>query len=115
MLNHSLTQRWGQVIRNPGVIPDQQFADANTDISVVFEQSYTEYGAKEAELSALKDARSKNCYMVHSVPTMDKAKLQSFVDGLSKRAEYLFVTANAENYYESFARDWADFTAAIPA
>ncbi|KAH7068061.1 Spherulation-specific family 4-domain-containing protein [Paraphoma chrysanthemicola] len=103
------------VIRNPGVVPAQQFADANTDISVDFEQSYTEYGAKEAELSALKDNRSGKCYMVHSLPTMDKAKLDDFVDGLSKSAEYLFVTTNAENYYESFGQDWADFTAAIPA
>ncbi|KAF2029229.1 hypothetical protein EK21DRAFT_101299 [Setomelanomma holmii] len=102
------------VIRNPGVIPDFRFNDSNTDISVVFEQSYTEYQSKEADLAALKDDRSNNCYMVHSVPAMDKGKLHTFVDGLSKRAEWLFVTTNDENYYESFADDWADFTAAIP-
>lgn len=102
-------------IRNPGVIPDPKFADSRTDISVTFEQSFTEYQTKEADLAAYKDDRKSQCYMVHSIPSMDKGKLRTFVDDLSKRAEYLFVTSNKENYYESFAEDWAEFIDAIPA
>lgn len=109
-----LADTWvGQVIRNPGVIPAPEFSDANTDISVVFEQSYAEYQTKEAELSTLKDDRSHHCYMVHSTG-LDKGKLHNFVDGLSKKAEYLFVTSNDENYYEKFGADWTNFVDAIP-
>jgi hypothetical protein len=104
-----------QVIRNPGVIPDARFNDTNTDISVVFEESYAQYQTKISDLAALKDARSHHCYMVHSLPSMDKNKLQSFVDDLSKQAEYVFVTSNADNYYESFGSDFADFTDVVPS
>lgn len=102
-------------IRNPGVIPDPKFADSNTDISVVFEQSYVEYQTKETDLAALKDDRKHHCYMVHSIPGFDKSKLRSFVDDLSKRAEYLFLTSNDESYYEKWGSDWADFTDVIPS
>jgi hypothetical protein len=105
----------GQVIRNPGVIPDTKFSDSNTDISVIFEQSYAEYQTKEAALSTLMDSRSHNCYMIHSLSGMDKGKLKKFVEGLSQRAQYLFVTSNDENYYEKFGSDWADFTGVVPA
>jgi hypothetical protein len=104
-----------QVIRNPGVIPDARFNDTNTDISVVFEESYAKYQTKISDLAALKDVRSHHCYMVHSLPSMDKNKLQSFVDDISKQAEYVFVTSNAENYYESFGSDFADFTDVVPS
>jgi hypothetical protein len=102
-------------VRNPGVIPDTKFQDPNTDVSVVFEQSYAEYQTKEGDLAALKEDRLSQCYMVHSIPGLDKGKLRSFVDDLSKRAEYLFLTSNDEHYYESFAADWADFIDVIPA
>lgn len=104
----------GQVIRNPGVIPDARFDDANTDISVVFEQSYNEYQVQESQLSTLSKAnRTQRCYMVHSLNAMDKGKLRDFVYELSKRAKYLFVTNNDEQYYEQFGSDWSDFTDTI--
>ncbi|CAO2653669.1 Nn.00g030800.m01.CDS01 [Neocucurbitaria sp. VM-36] len=103
------------VIRNPGVVPDARFNDTNTEISVVFEQSYTEYQDKTEELAVLNDGRSRHSYMVHSVPQMEKDKLRGFVDDLSKRAEYLFVTSNDENYYEKFGTDWNDFSDVVPA
>jgi hypothetical protein len=95
------------------VIPDSRFGDVNTDITVVFEESYTEYAAKEAELSTLRDDRSHHCYMVNSVPVMDKDKLRGFADDLSKRAKYLFLTTNSEHYYESFGDDWASFATVV--
>lgn len=73
------------------------------------------YQTKVSDLAALKDARSHHCYMVHTLPSMDKNQLRSFVDDLSKQAEYLFVTNNADNVYESFGSDWADFTDAVPS
>ncbi|KAF1850682.1 uncharacterized protein K460DRAFT_301972 [Cucurbitaria berberidis CBS 394.84] len=103
------------VIRNPGVIPEARFDDANTDISVVFEQSYAEYQSKESDLAALKDGRAHHCYMVHSVPGLGKDKLRDFVDDMSKRAEYLFVTSNDKEYYEKFGSDWSDFLDVVPA
>lgn len=102
------------VIRNPGVVPDARFSDTNTDISVVFEESYKQYPVKESELSALQDDRSHNCYMVHSLPTMSKDELRGYVDGLSKRAKHLFVTTNDQDYYQSFGSDWADFVDVVP-
>ena len=97
------------------MIPDSRFNDTNTDVTVVFEQSYSEYQTKEAELSALTDGRSHHCYMVHSASPLNKNTLEDFVDGLSKRAEYLFVTSNDKNYYESFGDDWSDFTDVVPS
>ncbi|KAJ4395155.1 hypothetical protein N0V91_011036 [Didymella pomorum] len=106
-------QRSKMVIRNPGVVPDSRFADPNTDVNVVFEQSYDEYKLKEPELLALDDDRLHRSYMVHSLPTMDRVEMRGFVDVLSRRAEYLFVTNNAERYYEQFGVDWSDFIGAI--
>lgn len=102
-----------QVIRNPGVVPDNRFADPNTDINVVFEQSYDEYELKEPELSAMNHDRLHRCYMVHSLPTLDRGKMRGFVNSLSRGAGHLFVTHNAEHYYEQFAGDWSDFISAI--
>ncbi|KAF2017683.1 spherulin 4-like cell surface protein [Aaosphaeria arxii CBS 175.79] len=102
------------VIRNPGVIPDSRFNDTNTDISVVFEQSLEEYKTKEQALAELPSHRSQYSYMVHSVPLEDKSTMRKFVDELSKKAQYLFVTSNAEQYYESFGSDWAQFTEVVP-
>ncbi|KAL5119597.1 hypothetical protein ACEQ8H_002443 [Pleosporales sp. CAS-2024a] len=102
------------VVRNPGVIPDPRFSDANTDITVVFEESYTQYAALQLDLAALKDGRAHHCYMVHSVPSMSLEQLRQFTRDLSKRAQYLFVTNNSDNIYESFGSDWANFTQAMP-
>jgi hypothetical protein len=81
----------------------------------VFEQSYAEYQTKISALSALQDDRSHHCYMVHSIPSMDTKKLRGFVDDMSKRAEWLFVTDNSEEYYEKWGGDWANFVDAVPS
>lgn len=41
--------------------------------------------------------------------------LTKFVDKLGQQAEYLFVTSNDEEYYESFGSDWATFTDVVPS
>lgn len=97
------------MIHNPGVIPDGQFDDANTDITVVFEESYSVYQTRDKALDALPDHRSDYSFMVHSVPTMAKENLKTFVKQLSNLADFLFVTVNTENFYETFGSDWADF------
>lgn len=103
------------VIRNPGVIPDSRFNDTNTDTTVVFEEAYTKYQREQTSLDALHNHRSEKSYMVHSVPLMKKEELRDWVDGLSRRAEFLFVTTNDADYYESFGTDWADFTGVVPS
>lgn len=96
------------------MVPASQFDDSNTDVSVVFEQSYAEYKTKVSELSTIQNRREQHCYMVHSLPSMADNAFKSYIDELSKGAEYLYVTTNDEHYYESFASDWADFTGAVP-
>jgi hypothetical protein len=51
--------------------------------------------------------------MVNSVPIMDTADLTSFVDQLSVNAQYMFITNNDQDYYETFGSDWANFTAVV--
>lgn len=50
--------------------------------------------------------------MVHSLPS--RTNLQKFVDSLSRRAEYLYVTTSDDGYYEKFGSKWKDFTQAMP-
>jgi len=53
--------------------------------------------------------------MINSVPTMSIADLRKFVDQLSQRAEFLFITHNDQDFYESFGNQWANFTDVVPA
>lgn len=103
-----------QTIHNPGVVPDTRYDDANTDITVVFEQSYPTYTSLTGSLARLPDDRSKYSYMVNSIPFVSKNDLKKFVNRISKRAEFLFVTDNTKNFYESFGAGWADFVEVVP-
>jgi len=103
-----------QVIHNPGTIPDAGYNDTNTDITVVFEESYPAYQAKHASLESLPANRSAYSFMINSVPIMDVDNLRQFVDKLSQLAEFLFITSNTEDFYESFGRQWDNFTSVIP-
>ncbi|KAI9049444.1 hypothetical protein LZ554_006476 [Drepanopeziza brunnea f. sp. 'monogermtubi'] len=100
------------IIHNPGTVPDNRFNDPNTDITVVFEESYTAYSTKLSSLAALGGSRSQYCYMVHSAPTTG---LKRFVHKMSERAEYLFVTDNTQDYYESFGADFSHFADVVPS
>lgn len=102
------------MIHNPGAIPDARYNDSNTDITVVFEDSYQAYQTKEASLQALPKDREGYAYMLHSVPTQSESSLKKFVDQLSLRAEFLFLTTLTQNYYESFDPRWANFTDVVP-
>lgn len=103
-----------QVIHNPGAIPDARYNDTNTDITVVFEQSYQEYQTKQTDLAALPKDRKGYAYMVHSVPFQSESSLRKFVNQLSQRAEYLFATTLSQDFYESFDPRWANFTDVVP-
>jgi hypothetical protein len=101
-------------VHNPGVVPDPRLNDANTDVTVVFEEAYQVYDSKKAELQSLHQNRSQYCYMVHSIPQdMGKRNLEHYIKDLSKHAEYLFLTDLSQNYYESFGPNWKAFTEII--
>ena len=102
-----------QIIHNPGTIPDPRYADANTDITVVFEESYPVFQTRVASLKALPKDRAGYCYMINNVPAMSRSSLQKFVDQLSERAKYLFVTNLDRDFYESFGPQWANFTEVV--
>lgn len=104
-----------QIIHNPGTIPDARYADQNTDVTVVFEQSYTLYQTKQADLESLTADRIHYSYVVHSLPTsMNEADLRKFSDTLSHHAGYLFLTDLDTDYYESFGPNWSKFVDGMP-
>jgi len=102
------------IIRNPGVIPDAGYNDTNTDVVVFFESDYSDYAGHISSLQAQSKDRSKYSIMVNSVPTMSTDGLRSYVSGLSRLAQYLFITDNTQDYYESFGADWSAFTSVVP-
>jgi hypothetical protein len=50
--------------------------------------------------------------MINSVPST--TNLKKFVDDISKHAEFLFITDNTKDFYESFGTGWATFTDVVP-
>lgn len=102
------------MIHNPGTIPDSRYNDTNTDITVVFEDSYSAYQTKWASIAALPKRRSEYSIMIHSVPIMSPSNLHQLVNRLSGPAEFLFITENTQDYYESFGSQWANFTNVVP-
>ncbi|KAL3459624.1 Spherulation-specific family 4 [Aspergillus heterothallicus] len=92
------------VIHNPGTIPDSRLEVPNTDITVVFEQSYDHYEtSQKAALAQEKDPdRDSWAYIFHSVPQMSNSSLESFVDDISRKAAWLYLTTRTDSYYEHF-------------
>jgi hypothetical protein len=111
-----MTNTTEQVVRNPGVVPDSRFASANTDITVVFEESWQVWQARNASVASLPRARHAYSLMLNSVPvdTMSNATLGGLLNNMSSTAEYLFVTSKTENFYESFQPDWLRFVGLSP-
>ena len=82
---------------------------------MVFEQSYNYYSTQEKTLETLGTSNRANySYMLHSVPTMSNSSLKDFVDDLSTRAKYLFLTTLTSNYYEKFDSRLIEFCDAVP-
>lgn len=52
--------------------------------------------------------------MINSVPTLDTDNLRQFVDKLAQLAEFVFITSNSQDFYESFGSLWTNFTSVIP-
>ncbi|KAL2812288.1 Spherulation-specific family 4 [Aspergillus granulosus] len=104
------------VIHNPGTIPDARLAVPNTDITVVFEQSYDHYEtSQKAALAEEKDAdRDTWAYIFHSVPQMSNSSLESFVDELSRKAAWLYLTTRTDSYYEHFDSSLEEFCDVVP-
>lgn len=104
-----------QIIHNPGQVPDSRFSDGNTDSTVVFEETYLSFQSKEAELAGLSQERSRNSYLIHSLPTtMSKEDLRALLAKASQKAGYLFVTNLDHNYFQSFGSIWSKFINAMP-
>ncbi|QDS78007.1 hypothetical protein FKW77_002509 [Venturia effusa] len=103
------------VIHNPGQVPDSRLSDDSTDAAVVFEQTYRSFQAKKAELAGLYRERSRNSYLIHSLPTtMSKEDLGGLIAKASQKAGYLFVTNLDQNYFERFGSIWSTFIKAMP-
>ncbi|EHA25033.1 hypothetical protein ASPNIDRAFT_120939, partial [Aspergillus niger ATCC 1015] len=91
------------VIHNPGTIPDSRYENNATDVTVVFESSYQDFHSEKHSLNAMASNRTAYAYMLHSVPdNLSNSTLRSFVNQMSRKAEYLFLTTLTEDYYESF-------------
>ncbi|GLA19209.1 hypothetical protein AnigIFM62618_006878 [Aspergillus niger] len=91
------------VIHNPGTIPDNRYENNATDVTVVFESSYQDFHSEKHSLNAMASNRTAYAYMLHSVPdNLSNSTLRSFVNQMSRKAEYLFLTTLTEDYYESF-------------
>ncbi|KAL2832338.1 Spherulation-specific family 4 [Aspergillus pseudoustus] len=90
------------IIHNPGTIPDSRLEVPNTDITVVFEQSYDHYEtSQKALLDDEKDVdRDSWAYIFHSVPTMSNSTIENFVDEISRKAAWLYLTTRTDSYYE---------------
>lgn len=80
---------------------------------MVFEHDYPTFLTKEASLDALPKNRSEYCYLINSVPTVGLANLTTLVDTLSAEAQYLFLTEETADYYQSFGTLWTNFTEAM--
>jgi hypothetical protein len=79
---------------------------------VVFEGPYSDLQSQQAQLASLSEGRSQYSYMLHSVPA--STDLGKFVDSLSQRAEFLFLTGLTQNYYENFGPQWEEFVDVMP-
>ncbi|BCS28305.1 spherulation-specific family 4 protein [Aspergillus puulaauensis] len=103
------------VIHNPGTIPDKGLAVPNTDITVAFEQSYNHYEtSQESALKSYDADRDSLAYIFHSVPDMSESNLESFVEDISDRAAYLYLTTRTDQYYEHFDSRLQQFCDAVP-
>lgn len=112
-----------QIVHNPGTIPSPEFFSSNPDITVIFEQSYSEWTSTSSHTTAAfvtntntnttyptPNDRSSYALMVHSLPgSLSGEDLENFVAGLEEIGQHLFLTSNSDNYYESFAEDWGGF------
>jgi hypothetical protein len=108
-----LTVRSGQVIHNPGTVPDPELANPGPDITTIVEESYENYQSsplQERLSSLLRYDRNRCAYMVHSVP---HEKMQSLVNELRYHGKYLFVTDLNKNYYTRFGSSWKRFIEAM--
>jgi hypothetical protein len=92
------------VIHNPGTIPDARFNDSNTDITVVYEGSYSGYLDRQADITSLPGDRSQYSYLLHSVPVNNELRKSVYLMG--QHAQFLFLTSLTEDYYESFGAYW---------
>jgi hypothetical protein len=101
-----------KTIHNPGVIPDPRYNDTNTDITVIFEETYAIFQQRLPTIKQQPKNRSRYAFFINSLPSQPDYK--KFVDDLSQLAEWLYVTEETVNFYESFGKIWSNWTADLP-
>ena len=114
----TLTTSFGQIIQNPGTIPDARMLSSTIcDLSVVFEGTYSTYqiygfGKQISTLKASsKCGRDKLACIVHAVPsTLSSNDVTALVNGLRTMVGSVFLTGLSVDYYASFSPRWAAFT-----
>jgi hypothetical protein len=99
-----------QVARNPGVIPDARYADANTDVTVIFEETYAIFQQRLASIQSQPKTRDNYAFFINSVPTQSKDSLSKLVNSMGQIAKYLYLTEESVDFYESFGSMWPIFT-----
>ncbi|KAF2667968.1 hypothetical protein BT63DRAFT_375237 [Microthyrium microscopicum] len=103
------------IIHNPGTTIDTRLAQANTDITIVFEGNYTDFLHLEPSLAALPVDRTRNSYVIHTAPQLSVKDLAAFLGKASQHASHLFATSlDGSHPYESFGPDWLDLISAHP-
>jgi len=101
-----------QIIHNPGTTIDSRLEVPLTDITVVFEESYSKYQSQQSTLDALSEDRFQYSYMIHSIPW--STKIGKLLDKITHHSGYIFLSYQSKNYYESFGSKWKDFVDAMP-
>ncbi len=85
----------------------------------MFEHDYNSWQERRAAVAALPPKRDAYSLMIHSMPQVytkggEGSPLKEFVNSIAEVAEYLYITTNDVDFYESFAEDWADFVDSVP-
>ena len=111
----------GQIIHNPGTIPDARFL-ASCNMTVVFEGTYATYQQHDfgksikSFLAAPGNGRNNLAMIIHSLPsTLSEKDKKSVVKDIKKLAAGIFVTDLAVDYYASFAQGWGEFVRDVNA
>ena len=74
------------------MIPDPRYNDSNTDITVIFEESYPVFQTRLASIQSQPKERSHYAFFINSVPVQSTDSLRTFVKELSGLAEYLYIS-----------------------
>jgi hypothetical protein len=101
-----------KLVHNPGSVPDPRLNTPGPDVTVVVEDTITQFQSLYVQdvLSALTPEREKYCIMLHSAT---QEEIESLVQQVRQRAQYIFLTDLFSNYYQAFGAGWRAFVDAL--